>query len=85
MTYHFTKLQSEIGLCETMICLNDGTCTVENVDGEKVAICKCRETFVGENCQIPAVCKGSPCQNGGHCDFANDLQACFSLKFCLMI
>ena len=85
MTYHFTKLQSEIGLCETMICLNDGTCTVENVDGEKVAICKCQETFVGENCQIPAVCKGSPCQNGGHCDFANDLQACFSLKFCFMI
>ena len=33
-----------------------------------------------ENSQIPTVCKGSPCQNGGHCDLANDLQACFSLK-----
>ena len=35
---------------------------------------------VRENFQVPAVCKGSPCQNGGHCDFADDLQACFSLK-----
>ena len=78
LTYHFTK-KSEISLCENMICLNDGTCTVENVDGEKSAICKCRETFVGENCQIRAVCKGSPCQNGGHCEFGDDLQACFSL------
>ena len=80
LTYHFTKLKSETGLCETMFC-NDGTCAVENVDGKKSAICKCSETYVGENCQIPAVCKGSPCQNGGICDFAdNSIQACFSLK-----
>ena len=68
LTYYFTK-KPQISLCENKVCLNNGTCAVENLDGEKSAICKCPETFVGENCHIPAVCKGSPCQNDGICDF----------------
>ena len=66
-----------------MTCLNGGTCIVDDIEGEK---CDCRkqngvDIFVGDVCETPAVCKGSPCQNGGHCDFADDLQECFILPF----
>ena len=81
---NYTSVTTE--LCKTLNCKNGGFCSVYIVDGEREEICDCRkdingtDIFIGDQCQIPAVCAGYPCQNGGSCRFSNiddPLQDCF--------
>ena len=65
-----------------LFCLN-GAC-----GGADNAICQCdqengKAKFYGESCDMPVVCNGNPCQNGGKCTSniqADDTQVCFVIS-----
>ena len=83
---HYGGRRCEIELCKEMNCKNGGFCSVYIINGKREEICDCRkqngiDLFVGDTCEIPAVCGGNPCQNGGSCDMAtidDPLKACLA-------
>lgn len=52
-----------IGSCDDFICLNNGTCFV---DEKGSATCFCQNGFIGTACEVD-LCYSLPCQNGGYC------------------
>ena len=70
--------------------MNGGFCSVYIVDGIREEICDCRkhngtDIFIGDNCEIPFICRGKPCQNGGKCHLT-DLNDPLKARFrCLKI
>ena len=65
--------------------MNGGFCSAYTINGFREEICECRkyngtDIFIGDNCEIPFVCRGDPCQNGGKCylaDLDDPLKASF--------
>ncbi|GMT31300.1 hypothetical protein PFISCL1PPCAC_22597, partial [Pristionchus fissidentatus] len=50
-----------IGACSLVPCQNDGEC-VEETSGE--SSCRCREYYLGDQCEVAGSCLSSPCVHG---------------------
>ena len=60
-----------ISPCEGIICLNNGTCSYDDVNQQ--AVCICTEPYFGERCEKHR-CNEHICQNRGECSFDEGLQ-----------
>ena len=58
----FTGYYCETELCPSGMCMNGGTCLLE--DGS----CNCRMGFTGQRCESIDFCVSQPCMNGGTCE-----------------